>query len=83
MTKQEFIKKYCWAPESAANCHQITWDLLEDIQLSLEGAYDGVDTETAVGAAMYDVDVLLEVIDKETPDYVFLTALRSALDDLR
>lgn len=83
MTKEEFLQKYCWAPESAADCHQITWDLLEDMQMSLEGAYDGVDTETAVGAAMYEVDVLLEVIDRGTPDYVFLTVLRSDLEDLQ
>ena len=82
MTKQEFIKKYCWAPNSAAACHQITWDLMEDMQSSLEGAYDGVDTETAVGAAMYDVDILLEVIDKGTPDYEFLKEVRSKLDEI-
>lgn len=82
MTKQEFIKKYCWAPEAAADCHQITWDLLEDMQMSLEGAYDGVDTETAVGAAMYDVDILLDVMDKSLPDYAFLKEVREALEGI-
>lgn len=82
MTKQEFIKKYCWAPESAADCHQITWDLMEEITEKLQEAKTAVDLDTAVGASLYELDILLEVIDKETPDYTFLKEVMSKLEEI-
>lgn len=82
MTKQEFIKKYCWAPESAADCHQITWDLMEEIKEKLEEAETAVDLDTAIGASLYDIDILLEVIDKETPDCAFLKKVMSELEEI-
>lgn len=78
MTRDEFIKKYCWAPVSAADCHQITWDLLEDIQETLEDK--SLTNDTAVGAILYDIDNLLEVIDKNLPDYEFLMQMKKELD---
>ena len=82
MTKQEFIKKYCWAPESAANCHQITWDLMEEITETLQDVDNAVDLDTSVGALLYKIDILLEVIDKETPDCDFLKKVMSELEKI-
>ena len=82
MTKQEFIKKYCWAPESAADCHQITWDLMEEMTETLQDADNAVDLDTSVGALLYELDILLEVIDKETPDYAFLKKVMSELEKI-
>lgn len=82
MTKQEFIKKYCWAPESAADCHQITWDLMEEINETLQDADNAVDLDTSVGALLYEIDILLEVIDKETPDCAFLKKVMSELEKI-
>lgn len=78
MTRDEFIKKYCWAPDSVADCHQITWDLLEDIQETLEDK--SLTNDTAVGAILYDINNLLEVIDKNLPDYEFLMQMKKELD---
>jgi hypothetical protein len=69
MTRKEFIKKWCWAPETAGDCHQITWDLLEEIRETLEDP--NVTNDTAVGSICYKVDNLLEVVDKTKPDYDF------------
>lgn len=82
MTKQEFIKKYCWAPESAADCHQITWDLMEEITETLQDADNAVDLDTSVGALLYEIDILLEVIDKGTPDCAFLKKVMSELEKI-
>jgi hypothetical protein len=78
MTRQEFIKKWCWAPETASDCHQITWDLMEDIRETLED--ETLTNDTAVGAICYDIDNLLEVIDKTTPDYDLLLKLKADLE---
>lgn len=78
MTRQEFIKKWCYAPETASNCHQITWDLLENISETLED--ENLTNDTAVGAICYDIDNLLEVIDKTTPDYALLLKLKADLE---
>ena len=77
MTRKEFIKKYCWAPTSAPNCHQITWDLLEDIQETLEN--EEITYDDAAGAILYDINNLLEVVDKNLPDYKFLLQLKGDL----
>lgn len=77
MTRKEFIKKWCWAPEVASDCHQITWDLLEDIRETLED--ENVTNNTAVGSICYDIDNLLEVIDKTTPDYDFWMKFKADL----
>ena len=78
MTKEEFIKKYAWAPKSASECHQITWDLLEE----MVETFEGVDVETAIGATLYDVDCLLEVMRDDIPDRDFLTQLKTDLNNV-
>ena len=78
MTGKEFIKKYCWAPTSAPECHQITWDLLEDIRETFEN--EEITYDDAAGAILYDINNLLEVIDKDLPDYNFLSRMKKDLD---
>lgn len=77
MTKNEFIKKYC-NPSNMSDCKQITWDLCSDIEETFNG--DIVDLQTAIGAAHYDIDVLLEVMRKELPDYAYLQEVSRTLD---
>jgi hypothetical protein len=79
MTRKEFLKKWCCAPETASNCHQITWDLLEEIGETLEDI--NITNETAVGSFCYKIDNLLEVIDKTTPDYDFWIRFKKDLED--
>lgn len=76
MTKKEFIKKYCNAPASASDCAQITWDLLEEIEETLD---NGVD---AIGACQYKIETLLDVMDKALPDFKLLSEMHDSLSGL-
>lgn len=78
MTKEEFLKKYAWAPKSASECNQITWDLLEE----MVETFEGVDVETAIRATLYDIDCLLEVMRDDIPDRDFLTQLKKDLNNV-
>lgn len=77
MTKEEFLKKYQWAPQPASNCHQITWDLIEEMVQT----FDDAEFETAKGATLYDINNLLEVIKTDIPDYNFLLNLKQDLEN--
>ncbi len=74
MTKKEFVRKYCNAPVVASDCAQITWDLLEKIEEIFD---NGVD---CIGAAKYQIETLLEVMDTELPDYRFLAEMYDELN---
>lgn len=76
MTKNEFIKRYCNAPVSASDCAQITWDLLEEIEEIFD---NGVD---CVGAAKYQIETMLEVMDTELPDYKLLSEMFEDLNHI-
>lgn len=56
---------------------------MEQITEYLQDAEGEAETEMAVGAARYDIDILLEVIDKETPDFAFLNKIKSALNEVK
>lgn len=79
MTRKEFLEKWCWAPTVAPNCHQITWDLLEEIRETFED--EALTNDACVGSACYSISNLLEVIDKSTPDYEFLSKLKAELEE--
>lgn len=81
MTRENFIKKYCWAPKSAADCHQITWDLLEEIQEKFED----IDTpnNTIVDSILYNVDNILEIVDEDLLDCDFLLEIKEELLNMK
>lgn len=81
MTRENFIKKYCWAPESAADCHQITWDLLEEIREKFEDT-DTLD-DTIIDSILYDVDNILEIVDEDLPDCDFLLEIKEELLNMK
>ena len=77
MTKEEFLKKYHWAPQSASDCHQITWDLIEE----MVETFEDTEFEIAKGATFYDINNLLEVIKTDIQDYQFLIELKQDLEN--
>lgn len=77
MTPEDFIKNYCNPPKNCPNSHQITWDLVSDIEDRLND--DDLDYKTSIESSLYDVQLLLEVVDKSLPDYLFLCNLEKAL----
>ena len=80
MTKQEFLKKYAYAPECAGVCHQITWDLIEEMEETFDN--EDITLEVAVGATHYDISVLLEVMKQDVVDYKFLQRMAEDLDSI-
>lgn len=80
MNKQEFLKKYSYAPKSAGNCHQITWDLIEKMEEVFDD--DHISDDNKIGATKYDVMVLLEVIREDIPDHAFLKQMETDLEAL-
>lgn len=80
MTKQEFLKKYAYAPSSAGDCHQITWDLIEEMEETFDD--EDITLETAVGSTCYDISVLLEVMREDIPDYKFLQQMMEDLESV-
>jgi hypothetical protein len=77
MTKNEFIKRYCNAPVSASDCAQVIWDLLEEIEETLN---NGVD---AIGACKYKIETLLEVMNEALPDYKLLAEMYDSLSCIK
>ena len=80
MTKQEFLKKYAYAPDCAGDCHQITWDLIEEMEETFDN--EDITLEVAVGATHYDVSVLLEVMREDIPDHKFLMQMKEDLESV-
>lgn len=76
MTALEFTKKNCG--NNLLRYHQRTIDLMECVEETLT-IDDGLPLEHRKGACHYDIEVELEVMDKELPDYKFL---QEALADL-
>lgn len=76
MTALEFIKKYCG--NNLLRYHQRTIDLMESVEETLT-IDDGLALDVRKGACHYRIEVELEVMDKELPDYKFL---QEALADL-
>lgn len=77
MTKKEFVRKYSNAPVVASDCAQITWDMLEKIEETLEDG--GTDV---IGSCRYDIETLLEVMDTKLPDYQLLSVMYNDLNKI-
>ena len=69
MTKKEFIKKYC-SPVKFEACKQVVWDLCSDIEDTFENT--DIDIMTALGSVHYSINILLEVVREDLPDYEYL-----------
>lgn len=66
--------------------HQHTIDIVENLYEELipqECGEGSVDNSTFFGAKSYEISTLLEVVDKETEDYLFLEELLTIIDEGR
>lgn len=80
MRKEAFLNKYCNAPKNADECHQIVWDLLEEMEYDLND--ESLDIDTAIASTLYSIDVLLEVMRTDIPDYMFLKMMARDLEKI-
>lgn len=77
MTKNEFTKKYCGV-QNLAKCKQVTWDLCSDIEDTFS---DGnLTDEIALGAAHYSIEILLEVMRADLPDFGYLSDMKADIE---
>lgn len=80
MTKQEFLKKYAYASDCASDCHQITWNLIEEMKETFNN--EQIELDTAIGATHYEIDCVLEVIREDVVDYKFLKQMKEDLESI-
>lgn len=82
MTLSEFSKHF--GLSKILKCKQASIDTFEDIEETISLWIDGeIDFETAVHSINYDVDNMLEVIDKDLYDWTFWNEVKSELSNIK